>query len=458
MKKGRTIILSAVLALAVVALALMIALRAGAFTQYTLTFTVGGSVTEMEIRPGDTVDVSELETAPEGYSFLCWLDSDGNAADPSASSGSGNYTALIAPSVTSDMSPWLEYDELGRLLPGENVTGAQMADAVYALFDGRHTAEALAELDTVSESELAAELDGLFLPGTLDAYTGTEPLTRLEAAVMICTLAGIPETAYDYAPAPDLPADTPGASYLAACADPAGAVGYEPGAVSVDGYFYLVDETGLFVTNAEADGLYYGEDGRCVLPDDMESGYVNLGGYLYYVGEDGRFATDEEIGGLYFASNGRYTSGSTELDGLVAGILTDICAENETREEMLRAAFNYVRDGFEYLRRNYYSIGETGWEVEEATTMFTTGRGNCYNYAAAFWALARGLGYDAYAVSGTMGWDYEPHGWVIIYDENGTRLTYDTETEMAYHRDGVYDRDMFAMNPWYAAGWNYYYG
>ena len=87
----------------------------------------------------------------------------------------------------------------------------------------------------------------------------------------------------------------------------------------------------------------------------------------------------------------------------MAEVLAPICEENETREEMRRAAFNYVRDSFEYLRRNYYAVGETGWEVEEATTMFSTGRGNCYNYAAAFWALARGLGYDATAVSGTMG-------------------------------------------------------
>ena len=90
--------------------------------------------------------------------------------------------------------------------------------------------------------------------------------------------------------------------------------------------------------------------------------------------------------------------------------------------------------------------------------MLTTGRGNCYNYAAAFWALARGLGYDARAVAGTMGWDYEPHAWVDIDDAEGNRLTYDCETEMAYRRDGEYGKDMFAMSRWFAAGWNYYYG
>ncbi len=140
-------------------------------------------------------------------------------------------------------------------------------------------------------------------------------------------------------------------------------------------------------------------------------------------------------------------------------MLEPICAEYETREEMLRAAYLYVRDSFTYLRRNYYNVGDDGWQIDEALTMFTTGRGNCYCYAAAFWALARGLGYDATAVAGTVGWDRDPHGWVIMYDDDGNRVTYDVELEMSYrvnrHR---YDVDMYAMNSWKAAQWNYIYG
>lgn len=108
------------------------------------------------------------------------------------------------------------------------------------------------------------------------------------------------------------------------------------------------------------------------------------------------------------------------------------------------------RDSFTYLRRNYYESGETGWETAEALTMLSTGRGNCYNYAAAFWALARGLGYDAEAVSGTISRRGQPHGWVMI-----DGLYYDLETEMAYRRDGVYDRHMFAMDEVRASQWSY---
>ena len=91
--------------------------------------------------------------------------------------------------------------------------------------------------------------------------------------------------------------------------------------------------------------------------------------------------------------------------------------------------------------------------------MLSTSRGNCYNYAAAFWALARGLGYDATAVAGTVGWDRDPHGWVIMYDAEGERITYDVELEMAYrYQRGRYDVDMYAMGSWKANQWNYIYG
>ena len=63
----------------------------------------------------------------------------------------------------------------------------------------------------------------------------------------------------------------------------------------------------------------------------------------------------------------------------------------------------YVRDSFTYLRRHYYKTGDVGWATQEALTMYSTDRGNCYCYASAFWAAARALGFDAKIVSGTYG-------------------------------------------------------
>lgn len=455
--RTKNLLLGLLLALATACLGLTIAARAGAFARVTLSFTVQDTVTVCELKPGETPELPSVQPG-EGLRFICWLDSDGEEADPSGpAEADGEFTALIAPELAPAMTPWLEHGELGRLLPEQGVTGAELASGVSALFAGNFEAEGLAEKETVTASELAAALEGCFAPSELAEISGDAPLTRLEAARILCSLGGFAYPAPESAPAPDLAADTPGAAELAACAGDEGAASYTPGPVIIDDAFYYVNDDGLFVTDAEIDGMYYDEEGRCS-GEDFEPGFVNIAGWLYYVNEDGEFVFDETVNGIAFGPDGRYSSGNLELDALVAEVLAPICAEYETRDEMLRAAYDYARDSFEYLRRNYYSVGETGWEVEEAYTMFSTGRGNCYNYAAAFWALARGLGYDAVAVSGTMGWDYEPHGWVTIVNAEGERLTYDCETEMAYRRDGEYGKDMFAMVWWFAAGWNYYYG
>ena len=77
--------------------------------------------------------------------------------------------------------------------------------------------------------------------------------------------------------------------------------------------------------------------------------------------------------------------------------------------------------------------------------MYATGKGNCYCYAAAFWAAARALGYDAKIVSGTYGKEKSPHGWVEIFFEDGRR-TYDVEIEMVQRRDGNMKCNMFALD------------
>ena len=297
----------------------------------------------------------------------------------------------------------------------EGLTGAEAAAGVSAMFAaGFDGAERLAGLETVTADGLAAALEGCFAPSELAGIAGAEPLTRLEAASLLVPLyldarcgEGWEMPELSGVTAPDLDPAREGAAFLTLCLRPEALREYEEGLVNLGGFLYRADENGLFLMDAEADGLYYGPGGR-------------------------------------------YTSGSEELDGLVAAVLEPICAEYTEREDMLRAAYEYVRDEFTYLRRNYYETGETGWETEEAITMLSTGRGNCYNYAAAFWALARGLGYDAEAVSGEISRRGQPHGWVMI-----DGLYYDPETEMTYRRDHMYDRDMFAMDEARASQWSY---
>ena len=185
-----------------------------------------------------------------------------------------------------------------------------------------------------------------------------------------------------------------------------------------------------------------------------EPGFVLREGRLYYARDDGRFLCDGMVGTLYFDASGRYTSGDEALDGFVSEALRSHTEESMTRMEKLRAVYEYVRDRFLYMKRNTYSPGETGWEVSEALTMFRSGKGNCYNFTGAFWALARGLGYDAVCRSGRIGAAQDPHSWVEIA-EDGEVYIYDPETEMSCRLVNDTVTSLYRLPRGESEKWNY---
>lgn len=192
-----------------------------------------------------------------------------------------------------------------------------------------------------------------------------------------------------------------------------------------------------------------GETGR------LSPGLMLRDGCLYLVDERGYYQKNFWLGALYFDETGRYTSGNEELDGYVRELISQVVSAEEPQEVWLREVYDYVRDNFNYLVRNYHYIGQMGLAEDEAITMFSTGKGNCYNYAAAFWALARGVGYSAKFVSGTVDVNKSPHGWVEIYQEDGQRLTYDVELEMKCFRNKVTSNSFFAMTDAERFDWAY---
>src|SRR5699024_5616643 len=113
----------------------------------------------------------------------------------------------------------------------------------------------------------------------------------------------------------------------------------------------------------------------------------------------------------------------------------------------LRTVFDYCVESFEYLRRldNGLGKGETGWEINEAKTMISTGKGNCYNFAATFWALSRGMGFETIAISGTCTSTDLPRAWTVI-NLHGQIYYFEAECQYVANRREIYDRDMF-KNP-----------
>ena len=328
------------------------------------------------------------------------------ARDAAADTAASPAPTAAAEEVAEDSGPEIAYEAgymacgNGLFRPADTLTAGEAADAV--LRAGGQAVSVENADEPLTEETLAALLSGAFSEEDIsEAMTavslhGSESITRAEAAVFFDRLFGLDAAE--------------------------GETDFYPDVVPGDW------GSGDIYTAASGAAAWDGEDGR------PAEGTLLIDGQLYYVGEDGYFVKNAYRGTLYFDASGRYTSGDAELDGYVLAAIREATDESMTREEMLRAMYLYVRDNFTYLRRHYYKNGDVGWAASEALTMYSTGRGNCYNYASAFWAAARALGYDAKIVSGTYGEDEAPHGWVEIL-RDGARYTYDVELEMAVHRD-----------------------
>ncbi|MBQ7737910.1 MAG: transglutaminase domain-containing protein [Oscillospiraceae bacterium] len=323
--------------------------------------------------------------------------------------------ATPAPTATPRPAPPVHtgymVSEDGLFYPERTVTAGELARALELAAE--QTLEIDDPAEELTEDRFAALLvqkyAGSRVSAVMDSisYLGDEQVTRAETAVCLNRLLGIePAAEGDYFP------------------------DVEPG------YWAAGDIASAAVSLR----TWPGEDGH------PEPGLLFVDGGLYFVEESGYFRKNAFQGTLLFGPDGKYTSGSRELDGYVEDVIRNYTDDSMAQDERLYACYCYVRDSFTYLRRNYYKVGDVGWQLQEALTMFSTGKGNCYCYAAAFWSLARGVGYDAKIVSGTCGGD-APHGWVEIVVDDGYRLTYDVELEMVQrNREGILDANFFAMN------------
>ena len=393
---------------------------------YALRYYLGSKLLQtQELTEGQRP--AHLELSLPGLRFDGWQDRAGKAANPEEAvmTADADYYAVIYPLLDNHV-PYLFPDEDGFLHPDAPLTGSALSEALNALCAPAAVAylpkiqatDAPLSADALRETLLAlfpaAEVDA-----ACGAYTGSDPILRRDAAVILNDLLG-----------------RSGAEKItlrrAAFLSPD---------VSKDMAEYM-DLLEASVSHALDE---WGETwDSCDVPGCYAPGFLPLHGKLYYIGEDGAMRRDTTVGSFTFGPDGVYTSGNEELDGIVTGVLADIEAEQPYAEplEQLRAAYEYSRDSFTYFRKAPLAYGATDWEADAAVEMLTTKRGNCYNYAATFWALARGLGYDARAYSGTI--SNAPHGWVEI-ELDGTDYMFDPELEMAARERGNFGSDRFMM-------------
>lgn len=404
---------------------------------HTVKFiTEGGLLWKEEVVSGQFPTEKIPEVA--GYKFYGWRDEKHALVEPSQIAVTDNitYYAEIYPDLSSHAT-YLFLDDNRFLHPDAVLTNDELAAAINALAteDAKtHLPKLSSGAEEVTIEKLTGLLFKLFPQERVRAAMNTlhaNAVTRAEFAVVMDALL-------ERSVAPViLPEET--------------LLPYDL-SVKHENIAELADAA-LAHSHANVGFSWVAAVEKYKYPE----GFFNIDGWLYHINSEGTLTVNSKIKNLEFGADGRYTSSDTELDQIVADILADIIEKNPNAEriDLLRRAFEYSRDSFSYLRRNAYEFGATGWEIEDAKKMFTTKRGNCYSYAATFWALARGLGYNAIGISGTMTGTYQPHSWVeIAFD--GEYFVFDPEMEMVYRTErDIFDRDMFMVSYEKGKYWTY---
>lgn len=391
------------------------------------------SISNQTVPFGGTPHEVALEL--KGFTMFGWVDENGERVEPFAMAIEKDtvFTAQLYPTLCLH-TPFLFPDADNCLRPDDALVRTEMFGAVHAMVDP--AAKSYIPPNNISadlpvSGQVLTEFLSHFFPEQLVKNTvdsSAESITRAEFAVYMLRLLNFNEgETLTVAENAIIPTDI----------------------VTREDSVYLLEASVVHTCD---------DAGAAWDTVSYEPGFVNINGWLYYVKEDKTFLRNDTVNGMSFDAAGRYTCGDGELDAIVAGVLDTIIKERPGAERMdlLYAAFEYARDSFAYIgRNNHKPIGQTDWGVKDAKVMFTEERGNCYNYAAAFWALARGLGYDAQVMSGVVLKDRQDHGWVFM-ELDGQRYLCDPEWEMVYRYErNDYTKDMFMLTMAEIGWWNY---
>ena len=444
---------------------------------------------------GESVTVPAGPEIP-GYTFLYWVDAAGNAERRQSVTVYEDLTYLGQYAVafrdesrSAEHSPYLSLDESGLFYPNSAVTRGETVMALFQLLDingvGSGYFADVSRDDAVYTAAATLKDLGLIEGEYLHAE---DPMTYGELFRLLARLfpAASAEGSFD-AVAPDSP------YYPSFC------LAYERGwltdsvvspydGVSRRAFVRLFNSlTGrggtshdsALLTGTIADvGLSdadFSAIAEAVIRHDcaygdgaerwtsstpaalLDSGLFFSGMELRAIKDDGSPAVSESYAGLQFDESGVETTGDAALDALVRTRLSELVDPAAmTREEMLETVYYSVANDSNYLRAEIYAVGETGWEITEATRMLSTGKGNCYSYAATFWALARGIGYDAVCYSGTVGNHYNPHGWVEITLDDVPYIYDPTLQYEQWYGPGTHTYENFFQKTYESvSGWGY---
>lgn len=170
------------------------------------------------------------------------------------------------------------------------------------------------------------------------------------------------------------------------------------------------------------------------------------GGY-YYADAEGvidmnRCEAVSSGGSEWNVINGKAMKVSTDSDQTLNSALKVAakCTDSSmTKEQKLRACFDYLKTNFLEGVRHDPPYTEMDWPVVYADDIFVYGKGDCFSYGAAFAYLAKAIGYDDVYACNTGG-----HGWAEVEGK-----FYDPEWDMhhnEYNHFGVAPGDECDVN------------
>ena len=136
-------------------------------------------------------------------------------------------------------------------------------------------------------------------------------------------------------------------------------------------------------------------------------------------------ATLEEIPGAHFVhseygimwrqADGTLIKPDTDIMKQTAAVIEACTNKNMSQSQQLRRCFDFLVQAVSYERSMETPTGN--WTGSYAVSILETGKGNCYNYAAAFAYIAKGLGYESKVCTGTVTSSLggrTPHAWTEI--------------------------------------------
>ncbi|WP_316608104.1 hypothetical protein [uncultured Ruminococcus sp.] len=219
----------------------------------------------------------------------------------------------------------------------------------------------------------------------------------------------------------------------------------------VDASTPLTDGMTITLTDAQADGFVTDATGRHYYKGGVMQTSTVVGdeteGY-FYVNEQGvvdeGYVDGVNVDGVdWIVINGKATQVLTDSDGALFSAAKDIakCTNSSmTKEEKLKAAFDYIRQNYLEGVPHDPPYRESDWPVVCANDLFVYGKGDCFSYGAAFAYMCKAIGCtDVYACnSGGHGWAeaegkmYDPE-WSMHSDKYSYfAVGPDDEVDVAY--------------------------